>query len=191
MRLDNQSDIYGFAHHLHETQPCTPLLNKGRGSTIYGQVGRCTCPHTITPLYARKGVETDGVAEDVNIDNASAGQISAASRSGSHYFVLDPDVIADQRPIKSIPLKTFGRGVTKNPDGSESYPMCTIKSYKRPAPDRPDHVANGAASGSMVQCSPTIMIQNPHVKDSSQNIRLEDVDNNENEIRHNGDVHAL
>ena len=188
VRLDNAGDIYDFSH-IHDTQPCTPLLNKGgRGNTIYGQAVRCTCPH-VTPLYTRRPSKGGADAATIETDGV-VGPTTA--RVGSHYFVLDPDVIADQRGARPLQLKTFGPSRGKSQDllsGEETYPMCTIKQYKNPAPDKPPHPvmapvpvpAPGPAPGAQILSGPSAAC--PHGPQRHLAEKSEDVENNENELR--------
>ncbi len=198
LRLDNPADLYDFAHHIHhDTQPCTPLLNKQRSNTIYGQV-RCTCPHVTQATYVRASdlrppgsVPTvrPGNAIRENVDDGVVGvnvNVGATTnRVGSHYLVLDPDVIADQR-THPVQLRTFGPPKqSSNADREELYAMRIIK-HPTVAPSGGDAVVLGDKNKpTAVNCRPPANQRCPHTgpEGVAPGASHEDLDNNENERR--------
>ena len=201
VRVDNPADLYDFAHHIHhnhDTQPCTPLLNKQRANTIYGQV-RCTCPH-VQPTYVRtsdlRPSNNPNVPRAGNAAIERDGIVGAAtSRVGSHYFVLDPDVIADQR-THPVQLRTFGPPKTSSQvDREEIYPMCTIKHPAAPNSEAKDKNTSNttaappaATTTTNCNCRPAPSQRCPHMPPApteglAPGVSHEDLDNNENERR--------
>ena len=133
-KMDSTGDIYDFSH-IQNTQPCTPLL-KGRGNTIYGQAVRCTCPHVTTPTYARRP-PNPGAAGSVAMLGEASMPPPMAKASDAQYFILDPDVISDNRN-RPMQLRTFAP--SRQPGGGppeELYAMHTVKPVRSPQP--PEH----------------------------------------------------
>lgn len=174
IRIENVEDIYNFSHIHPDTQPCTPLLKNSRDNTIYGQALRCTCPHT----YGRAGAPRRDPTRTVAVEG------EGTSRVGSHYFVLDPDVIADNRSGPQVQFRTFGQPAKSGTTNQEEiYPMCTIK-HPLPRPGGHGSGVDGTAREPLYACRNPIAPPCPHQgQPKAVSGSNEDLENNENERR--------
>ena len=136
----NRDNDYGIVT-VNDVRPCTPLLNKGsRSQTLYGHVGipgqHCVCAH-MSPSACKARHDACGRpgADVQNVQQQQApGQASTIARQpiGAQYFLLDPDVIADQRANQQPataqhPVRMFTLRGSRENGLDETYQMRTFK----------------------------------------------------------------